>query len=526
MSLYSIGFEQVDAISYYTDLLNSLNDKVKDLQSTTFEKKFDQHILKKDNIHKSRLASVLLSLKNNSTTTKTMKSLFQPLESQDKKKWSIDNFIFGPQPRSFEYEVLKQQKRIAKKDIEAISANLSQPQMQHVLYDYYDPQEEYQEEDSAVLNIIDATRTRHSSDASHEEPDDVIATSKQQSDLRRNLTKSDPNLSSMRILESNAQFRKWRSKSIQQDGPLQIVEESIDLHPKESLEEVPDETDMPHAIENRKLNNIGQEFNNFASIASKAVASDVRSGVFQAGLEAERFFEMLTLGAYYKYSSTAFVTFKSRVTQSVAQQMLISHDSMEINHAPNPHDIIWDNISIPRSQVVIRSVITNIGLVIGSIFWSSLVNSVDSFASLVPLPKYQQQLVSAGIMLILLLLLPLIFDILSRYYEGLKTETEIQNSIMTRYFYYQLINVYVTVGFGNMNMWTQILVILKSPHILVTIVGSTIPAVSLFFANLVILKVFSAVPIEMCRPYQLSTILLVSNCIDKRKTTRRDLRQG
>ena len=32
--------------------------------------------------------------------------------------------------------------------------------------------------------------------------------------------------------------------------------------------------------------------------------------------------------------------------------MLLSHDAMEINHAPNPNDIIWENVSIPKSQVV------------------------------------------------------------------------------------------------------------------------------------------------------------------------------
>ncbi len=75
------------------------------------------------------------------------------------------------------------------------------------------------------------------------------------------------------------------------------------------------------------------------------------SGAMKGAIEIERMFEMLMVGAYYKYSSTAFVTFKSRVTESIAHQMLLSHDTMEINHAPNPHDIIWDNVAIPKSQV-------------------------------------------------------------------------------------------------------------------------------------------------------------------------------
>ena len=45
------------------------------------------------------------------------------------------------------------------------------------------------------------------------------------------------------------------------------------------------------------------------------------SGALRGIIEVERAFEMLTLGAYYKYSSTAFVTFNSRITESIAQQV-------------------------------------------------------------------------------------------------------------------------------------------------------------------------------------------------------------
>jgi hypothetical protein len=249
-------------------------------------------------------------------------------------------------------------------------------------------------------------------------------------------------------------------------------------------------------------------------------------GAWHGLIEVERMIEMIMLGALHKYSSTAFVTFNSRITESIAQQMLLSHDQMEINHAPNPHDIIWENIAIPKSQVVMRTYITNIGVIVGSIFWSSLVNSVNVFASLVPLPPAQQQIASAGIMLIFLIILPYIFDYVARFYEGLKLESEIQNSIMTRYFFYQLINVYVTVGFSGSNLWTQLIQILTKPQTLVDVIGGRMPNISLFFTNLMIVKILTAIPLEMIRPWQLSTIHLMGHCMDKRRTTRRDLRTG
>lgn len=47
------------------------------------------------------------------------------------------------------------------------------------------------------------------------------------------------------------------------------------------------------------------------------------SGMLRGVLEVERAFEMLAFGALYKYSSTAFVTFNSRVTEAIAQQVIM-----------------------------------------------------------------------------------------------------------------------------------------------------------------------------------------------------------
>lgn len=249
-------------------------------------------------------------------------------------------------------------------------------------------------------------------------------------------------------------------------------------------------------------------------------------GAIKGLMEVERALEMLTLGAYYKYSSTAFVTFKSRLSQSIAYQMLLSHDGMEISAAPNPKDVIWDNVTVPRSQVKSRTFITNVALFILSFLWSSIVTSLNQIAIALQLPASQQNYLSVVVLLVFLLILPFIFDFSARYYECMKLESEIQNSIMTRYFYYQLVNVYVTVGFGGYNLFNQVIAILQNPKIFVDLLGISIPAVSLFFCNLIIVKIFAAVPIEMLRPWQTLTINIITKCMDKRRSTRRDLRTG
>ena len=309
--------------------------------------------------------------------------------------------------------------------------------------------------------------------------------------------------------------KKSRRGSVSNDDDFMTIPINVnDMVSEETMEQA------------SKLAKIGLEKAKSATRLAWQQTNVAGSGAWRGVVEMERALEMITLGAYYKFSSTAFVTFNSRVTESVAHQMLLSHEEMEVNHAPNPHDIIWDNVATPKSQITMRTFITNAGLVVGSIFWSSLVTSVDNFSTAIGLPPSESSFLSVVIMLVLLLLLPFVFDFLARNYEGMKLESEIQNSIMTRYFYYQLVNIYVTVGTGGLNIMDQILLILRNPQTLVDVLGKSIPAVSLFFANVIIVKILSAVPIEMLRPWQIITILLMNGVMDKRTATRRDMRTG
>ena len=116
-------------------------------------------------------------------------------------------------------------------------------------------------------------------------------------------------------------------------------------------------------------------------------------------------------------------------------------------------------------------------------------------------------------LLALLAVLPVIFDVIARSYEGLKLESEIQNSIMTRYFYYQLANVFVSVYAGS--IITALHQILDSPSSLLSILGSTLPVSVFIFANLVIVKTFTALPIEMLRLWPLAQIVSLKLCMNK-----------
>jgi hypothetical protein len=287
------------------------------------------------------------------------------------------------------------------------------------------------------------------------------------------------------------------------------------------------------AVASNSLNEIANEGVRTARIAGR--------GAIRSVLEATRTLELLTLGAYYSTSSTAFVTFKSRVSKSVAYQMLLSHEhyQMVVKTAPNSKDIRWENVSIPLSQISARHQIAGMVFGILAIFWSAVVALIKAYSSLDDLSKnyswlesYQNSLVykllneylAVMVLLILLALLPFVFDFVARFYEGLKCESDIQDVIMTRYFYYQLANVYVTVTAGT--IFGSINEIIQHPGNILTILGKSLPQVSIYFANMLIVKTLTGVPVEMLRIWQLLTVVGVRSLFDKNKFTRRELRTG
>lgn len=264
-------------------------------------------------------------------------------------------------------------------------------------------------------------------------------------------------------------------------------------------------------------------------------------GAIRGVLEATRTLELLTVGAYYKTSSTAFVTLRSRVASSNCDQMQLSHRhyTMTVRSAPNPKDIRWENVMIPQRQIDMRRTIADITLTIGALFWSLVLGFITQISSLETMSREYSWLqaysgtfiysvfnsyLTSGMLLALLSVLPLIFDMIARNYEGLKLESEIQNSIMTRYFYYQLANVFVSVYAGS--IITALHQIFDSPSSLLSILGSTLPSFSIYFANLVIVKTFTAVPIEMLRLWPLAQIMTLKLCMNKKKWTWRELQAG
>lgn len=105
--------------------------------------------------------------------------------------------------------------------------------------------------------------------------------------------------------------------------------------------------------------------------------------------------------------------------------------SQVVHHVINPSHFNPTH-SLTHSFFLSYSLFFSNSYITGSVFWSTLVSWVNGFARLDSLPKDQQNYLSVIILLMFLLILPFIFDTLARNYEGMKLESEIQNTIMTR----------------------------------------------------------------------------------------------
>jgi hypothetical protein len=271
-----------------------------------------------------------------------------------------------------------------------------------------------------------------------------------------------------------------------------------------------------------------------ASATPVALIKNVQDGALDGVRNVTRTLESVTVGSYYSVSSTGFITFKTRFAKCVSYQTLLSHDyfQMAICDAPSPKDIQWSNIATQRSQISNRIKIADICIIGGAILWSVLVSAINASSNIDQFDKLGRSVwydlldayFGATILLIVISVLPLLFELIARFYEGRKLESDIQNSVLKRYFMYQVANVYVTVT--SEAIYQEISRIVESPGNLFDALGKNLPGASITFANILIVKIFTSLPLELLRVWPFLVAKTVKFFTKKEKLTRRDMRSG
>ena len=274
---------------------------------------------------------------------------------------------------------------------------------------------------------------------------------------------------------------------------------------------------------------------------SKKVGGTALGGIYSTIKVGLSDLKMITIGAHYKTGSTAFVTFKTRVACSMAAQMFLSYDyyGMKIVPAPQPGDIQWDNVHVAEQQVESRKSVANFIFFLGGLFWSVVVSAIATISNLDELAKkypwiaaYEESYfysilnsyLAALILIIALAILPFIFYFCAKLYEGIKLESEIQASVMARYFWYQIVNVIVSVQLGSvLTNWGQNI---SQPTNLLKVLGNALPGFSLYFTNLIIVKTFTAIPLDLLRLWPLLQMWCLKLFINENRCSWRYLHTG
>ncbi|KAH8068244.1 hypothetical protein JL721_6818 [Aureococcus anophagefferens] len=166
---------------------------------------------------------------------------------------------------------------------------------------------------------------------------------------------------------------------------------------------------------------------------------------------------------------------------------------MEAGEAPEPRDVIWENVYVSAESVSRRQWVVNGAILTLVVFWASVVSFCASSTQILaylgfdPASTISQAIAS---------ILPLI----ARFYERLKAHSEVDLSVVERFFRFQFINVYVSI------LSTAILSDLKgaweSPFTFVRRIGLDTPEAAFYFAKLIVFQCGSS-PLWLLRAWPL-----------------------
>jgi hypothetical protein len=241
-------------------------------------------------------------------------------------------------------------------------------------------------------------------------------------------------------------------------------------------------------------------------------------------------------------SSTGFVTFNDLSTLAYAVKTPLYHkpDVLVIKMAPEPRDIMWENAHVNLGWSKGREFSANVLFGIGALFWSIPVASIQALATAdqiatVPGMAWVATLyggdvaafVNGYLPIVLLLwlisILPHIFYGVALHYEDRKTESDVQKSIIGRFFYYQLANIFITVTAGS--ILDSLGEIVEHPSNMLAILGKSLPNVVGYFATFLMTKIFAGLPMICLRFGPLFRLLFLKLCFREKYLTEAEIHE-
>jgi hypothetical protein len=215
----------------------------------------------------------------------------------------------------------------------------------------------------------------------------------------------------------------------------------------------------------------------------------------------------------------AFVVMRTFTASTIAIQSMHSSKpgAMNVNTAPEPRDVLWENIYVSKGAYRTRSYIGELLVLLIIAFYvvpvalvsllvseSALVSSSPRLAQLDEASAFfssaiamVQPLCIVGIQQ----LLPPLFILIGKA-EGNICFSEVQMKAFSRYFLFQVVNVFLVTTIAG-SIFDTIAIIIENPEAAFEMLGNSLPRMSSFFITFVTIKTFLALGVEMVRTVSL-----------------------
>lgn len=211
----------------------------------------------------------------------------------------------------------------------------------------------------------------------------------------------------------------------------------------------------------------------------------------------------------------AFVVMSSYTAATIAIQSMHSSKpgAMQVSTAPEPRDVLWNNIYISKGATRTRSIIGDFLVILIISFYivpialiSLLVSEtalVSSSPRLAQLDK-ASALFASGIAMVqpmcivsLQQALPPLFMAIGTM-EGCVSFSEVQMKSFSRYFLFQVLNVFLVTTIAG-SIFDTIAIIVENPETAFEMLGYSLPRLSSFFITFVTIKTVFGLGVELVR---------------------------
>ncbi|KAL0093242.1 hypothetical protein F4703DRAFT_1262061 [Phycomyces blakesleeanus] len=213
-------------------------------------------------------------------------------------------------------------------------------------------------------------------------------------------------------------------------------------------------------------------------------------------------------------TSVGFVTYEDSISASIASQVLISSTPFRLRAhlAPEPRDVLWENIAMHGRERVIRKGMIWFILLFLVFFWvipisyfsaltseNSLRNYFPWLIKLAEKHKLLRQIIQGFLptlgVNIFMAFLPLILNGLS-VIEGFPTRSEAEESTFSKHFFFLLFNVLLVFTISSA-LFKALTEMIEDPTKISQILATRLPQVAPFFVNYTVMQGMMLLPIQL-----------------------------